>query len=568
MMRRQLLRTLILALTGVLALAGCATIPRSSPVQQIQSQPDGEEQDSYSFSAIGPSEGASPRAIVEGFLEAGVSVQQDYAVAREFMTNELAARWKGTTRTLVYDASSIIEGGAENRYTVQLEITAEVNEQGMRTEFPPHSTRAVDMELTEVDGEWRISSAPDGIILESSYFERIFAPRALYFYDASYQYLVPDIRWFSSRGGAATSIVEALLAGPSPYLQNAVVSAFSADSSLVRPAVPVKDGMATVDLNVQTFQDSTELTKQLMQQQLEASLDELSTVSRVQMQSEETDVSIGAVAEGFREAERNPSTPDTQIGIADNELVYVKGRTVIPVGGVANVSQYSPRNPAMSPVGNRYTFLNGQRTELLGVDESGRVRQMATGANLLRPSMDAAGWTWTADSAAQNPLLVAPADPSVSGEARPISVNWLKGTEISSLRISRDGARALLVVQDEGKTRVLVAGVVRDADGVPRGLSEQPMEIYPSVPVNAALWNSDQSIIVAKLSRNELVEAELLTFSGGSESFQPLLGMVSLSAGIGDRRPVYAETEETLYIRVGNTWGALEDFARDVSYPG
>ncbi|WP_279403181.1 hypothetical protein [Arthrobacter sp. JCM 19049] len=74
----------------------------------------------------------------------------------------------------------------------------------------------MDVELSEIDGEWRISKAPDGIMLESSFFERIFAPRTLYFYDASYKYLVPDIRWFSSRSGAATSVVEALLEARPP----------------------------------------------------------------------------------------------------------------------------------------------------------------------------------------------------------------------------------------------------------------------------------------------------------------------------------------------------------------
>ena len=567
-MAHKLIRLLIMACAALLVVSGCATIPRTSPVQQIESQPEDGEQDNYSFTALGPSAGASPRSIVEGFMEAGISLAQDYAVAREFMTPKLKNEWKGTTRTLVYDASSIIGAESENRYTVQLEITAEVNEYGIRTQYPPHSTRAVDIELSEVDGEWRISSAPDGIMLESSYFDRIFTPRSLYFYDSSYAYLVPDVRWFSSRSGAATSIVEALLDGPSPYLENAVLSAFSPASSLMRSAVPVKDGTATVDLNAETFQDASDMAKQLMQRQLSASLDELTSVDRVQMQSEESDVVIGPLAADYVEPQINPSTPDTLIGIEDDSLVYIKGRSIIPVGGMPDLSQYGPRQPAMSPVGNRFAFLTDDGQRLMSVDESGQVSQTIQGTDLLRPSIDVAGWTWTADNSQPNPLLVAPADPNVSGEARPITVSWLDGQAVDSLRVSRDGARALLVVHDDERTRVLVAGIVRDTDGVPRGLSEQPMEIFPSVPVNTALWNSDQSIIVAELSHNESVRAELLTFSGGSEQFSPLLGMVNLAVGVGERRPVYAGTVDELHTRVGNTWRVLEDFAREVSYPG
>lgn len=567
-MAPKLVRVLLLLLAGVLLVSGCASIPRSSPVQQIDTQADNGEPQDYSFSALGPAEGASPRSIVEGFMEAGISLAQDYAVAREFMTPVLKNEWKGTTRTLVYDASSIIGADNENRYTIQLEITAEVDENGIRTQYPPHSTRAVDIELTEVDGEWRVSSAPDGIMLESSYFDRIFAPRSLYFYDTSYNYLVPDTRWFSSRSGAATSIVEALLGGPAPYLQNAVVSAFSPASSLIRSAVPIKDGTATVDLNPETFEDSTDLAKQLMQRQLSASLAELTSVERVQMQSAETEVVIGPVAADYAEPQINPSTPDTLVGLVEDELVYIRGLSIIPVGGVPNLGEYQPQAPAMAPVGNRFTFLNGDRTQLLGVDERGQVSVLAQGSELLRPSMDVAGWTWTVDNAAETSLIVAPADPAVSGETRPIAVSWLEGAEVKSLRISRDGSRALMVFDNGERDRVVIAGVVRDTEGVPRGLSDRPMEIFPSVPVNTALWNSDESVVVAQLGRNESVRAELLTFSGGSEQFSPLLGMVNLAVGVGERRPVYAGTLDELHNRVGNTWRVLEDFASDVSYPG
>lgn len=567
-MVRNILRALVLALAGLLVITGCASIPRNSPVQQIQSQLDDGEPDDYSFTAIGPVSGASPRSIVEGFMEAGISLAQDYAVAREFMTPVLKNEWKGTTRTLVYDASSIIGAESENRYTIQLEITAEVDEYGIRTQYPPHSTRAVDIELSEVDGQWRVSSAPDGIMLESSYFDRIFAPRTLYFYDTSYNYLVPDIRWFSSRSGAATSIVEALLSGPAPYLENAVVSAFSQASSLIRSAVPISEGTATVDLNAETFQDSSDLAKQLMQRQLTASLDELTSVERVQMQAEENEVVIGPLGADYVEPQINPSTPDTLVGLDDNELVYVKGLSTIPVGGVPNLAQYAPRSPAMAPVGNRFTFLNGDGSQLLAVDDRGQISVIARGTDLLRPSMDVAGWTWTADNSQENPLLVAPADPTVSGDTRPINVPWLEDSVVDSLRISRDGSRALLVIREGERTRVLVVGVVRDTEGVPRGLSDKPMEIFPSVPVNTALWNSDQSVIVAQLGRNESVRAELLTFAGGSEQFSPLLGMVNLAVGVGERRSVYAGTSNELHTRVGNTWRVMEDFAAEVSYPG
>src|SRR5699024_3996120 len=145
----------------------------------------------------------------------------------------------------------------------------------------------------------------------------------------------------------ATSMVQALLAGPAPYLENAVVSAFSSAGSLVRSAVPVRDGTATIDLSRATFQDATDQMLLLMDQQLEATLIPLNNVTNVKMLQNENDITLADQSTTIEPALVNPSTPDTLIGIADKSLVYVKGRSIIPVGGLPEISRYNPREPAM-----------------------------------------------------------------------------------------------------------------------------------------------------------------------------------------------------------------------------
>ncbi|MFJ2468415.1 MULTISPECIES: LpqB family beta-propeller domain-containing protein [Micrococcaceae] len=567
-MRKKFFSSLAIILAAALAISGCASIPRTSTVQQIEAGTDTSGAESYSYAADGPAAGADARAIVEGFVEAGRSVSEDYAVSREFMDAQLSNTWRGDTQTLIYDAFNVVNGADANKYTIQLEITGEVDAHGVRTDYPDHSTRAVDIEVAKVDDEWRITKAPDGTMLEASTFTKIFAAQTLYFYDASFAYLVPDIRWFTSGSGTTTSMVEALLAGPAPYLQNAVVSAFSTASGLVRSAVPVRDGEATIDLNSNTFADATDRSILLMKQQMEATLTSLAPVDSVKLLREENEVNLSTEDTNFEPATSNPSTQDTLIGISDQYLVYVKGLSVIPVGGVPDISGYNPRDPAMSPVGNRYAFLNGRRTQLWGIDDKGSLRLSLEGEELIQPSMDLAGWTWTADNGAATPIRAVPADTEMKGEARPIDVAWLEDAQIDSLRISRDGARALIVATIGKTTSVYVAGVIRDAEGVPRGLTDSPMKIYPEVPVNTALWDSDRSIIVAELGDDQAVEAAQITFEGGSEHLQLLLGMVGIATGVGSRREVYAETNEKLYTRVGNSWHELEDFAQDVAYPG
>ncbi|MFJ2621467.1 LpqB family beta-propeller domain-containing protein [Glutamicibacter sp. NPDC087344] len=567
-MRRTLFSLLAVLLTVLLTATSCASIPRSSPVKQIQVDSQDAGAQPYNYAAEGPTVGADARAIVDGFVAAGRSVVEDYAVAREFLTPELSQQWRGDTNTLIYEAVNVVNGADTNQYTIQLEIVGEVDEQGVRTVYPDHSTRAVDVVVSKVDDQWRISDAPNGVMLESSTFNKIFSAQTLYFYDAAYRYLVPDIRWFATGSGTATSMVEALLAGPAPYLANAVVSAFSSAGSLVRSAVPVRDGTATIDLSKATFQDATDQTLLLMDQQLDATLTTLNSVNNVRMLQEETEVTLVDQSTTIEPAQINPSTPDTLIGIADESLVYVKGRSIIPVGGLPDISSYNPREPAMSPIGNRYAFLNGSGSQLWTIGEDGSLRQGLEGQSLIQPSMDLAGWTWTADNQDQNPLRAVPDDIGEQGEARTINVPWLEGSTVSSLRISRDGARALIVATKESVTTVFVAGVIRDSDGVPRGLSKSPMKIYPDVPVNTAVWESDRSIIVAELSTTEQVLAEQITFQGGNKHLQVLLGMVGITAGVGGQREVYAESADQLFTLVGNSWHVLDDFAKDISYPG
>ena len=371
---RPKLSTLLAALLGVLlVLTGCSAIPSNSPVQSIDldggnNNPDGSVQ----FTPQGPQADASQREIVDGFIEAGIASQDDYKVAREFLDPKQAGIWKGSVRTLVYTGQpSVLPGAKPDTFTVQLEIVAEIDDLGIRTDVAPHTTRAVDMGLEKLDGQWRISALPDGIMLDQDRFTHVFAPQTLYFYDVTYAYAVPDVRWFPTRTGVAASIVEALLAGPAPYLENAVVSAFPAGSSLVRSSVPIESRRATVDLSSGTFLDSTELSRQQMQQQLELTLSGLASVRSVVMSDEQSEIKPGPKAPEFVVAEVNPSVPDTQIGVLDKSLYYLKGKSSRLVGGIGNIAGYNPRLPAMSPLGNRYAFLNGKRTELVAVDEEG-----------------------------------------------------------------------------------------------------------------------------------------------------------------------------------------------------
>ncbi|MGW9551201.1 LpqB family beta-propeller domain-containing protein [Citricoccus zhacaiensis] len=554
-------------LAGLLLLSGCAHLPQSGPVGTSDPLPGAENQVNYSFTPAGPAEDASPEDIIRGFLTAGTGTQDDYATAREFLTEEAAEAWNPEARTLVYNETpTVVPSAQDNQYEVQIEVDSVVDERGIMNRMPANTSEAVGFALTQEDGQWRIAQAPGGTMLESAQFRALFASHELYFYDQSYAYAVPDLRWFLNRSGSAADIVGALLDGPAPYLDGAVRTAFQAGSELSRPSVPVDAGSAKVDLTRQTVESADPLMRQRMQQQLELTLDGLNHVSSVEMSVDLNPLDLGSVADNFEPAQINPGVGSTQVAVANGELVYFEGDATVPVGGLQLDIDGGPVDPAMSLDGTRFAVLNGDRTQMVSAGTDGSQELELEGENLTRPSFDSSGWTWTVDHA--NGTRIMALQTSDQDEAPlEISAEWLGDRTVQALRISRDGTRAAIVAGEGESSHLYLSGVIRDSEGVPRGLGS-PVRLEPTVPVSDVNWVSDQKLLVAATSSTSSVEAQLVGLDGSLDTLRPLLGMTGFSTGPGDN-PIYAETAEAVHTLAGSTWrsqaGAV---AHDMAFPG
>ena len=98
-------RHLALIACAALALAGCASLPTSSPPAPFDvSARDGS---GVQFSAEGPSDGSDAATLVSDFLLAcAAGPQDDYATARLFLTAASARSWQPETEILVYDTDT------------------------------------------------------------------------------------------------------------------------------------------------------------------------------------------------------------------------------------------------------------------------------------------------------------------------------------------------------------------------------------------------------------------------------------------------------------------------------
>ncbi|WP_111718502.1 GerMN domain-containing protein [Homoserinimonas sp. OAct 916] len=485
MMFRRL-RFAVLIAVSALVVSGCAAIPTEGPVR-AGAPIEVDEDLPLDFVPSQPGQGASQREILLGFIDAALSPQGEFKTAREFLTPALAQRWKPLANVTIYQGALQADQAGSQAMAVSLVPQAEINATGEYAQVAAEAPIELHFEFTKVADEWRISAAADGILLERLYFDQVFSPYPLYFFDPSYTYLVPDLRWFPARAAPSTRIVKTLLLGPAPWLaeQNAVVTAFPPGTALTADAVPVTDREAQVDLNSEAL-GADELTWQRMQLQLTRSLG-ISSISSV------------AISVNSNDRE----TPE--ISITDPRVdgrVFAKrlgefGYLSINQQKVTEVPGISTKLDAVQP--RALTLGSGAHSAaVLGTDGVYRVEDSAAAAvlvdgrqRLIGPTMDPFDFIWSVPASSPGELIAFGAD----GGAHPVKTTWPEESSIVSLDVSREGTRILALLSDNGVPRLVVAAIIRGDGQVPVSLGE-PVTLATAggEPVDAA-WVDQLTVI-------------------------------------------------------------------------
>lgn len=543
----------LLAAAIVLLLAGCAGLPTSGPVNA--GLPIGEEGEIADPTPIaqGPLPGADPVDIARGFLEASVTPAGNWETAQEFLTEDFAARWKPESSVAIdeslssrhYDADSesLDDSATSAVVSVQLEQVASVDAAGAYTESPGSSTRVFRLERPK-DGEWRIAEAPDGIVLDADSLQQVYRRYNLQYFDQSWTHLVPDVRWFPRRPSMATTITRALISGePSEWLAPAVRTAFADEIALAGDAVPVDASQVAAVSLTRAALSASPVALARMRTQLEASLAGLG-ISEVVFSVD------GAPLETDTVSLAQPVIDPGLLVLNDESFGVAVGQELTPIPALtAQIAKID------EPISAIDVALDGSMAAVQMADHSvwavrdGATDELDGRADLIAPSVDPFGFTWTVPRATPRALEARGTDV----ERHLIEQAWPDATSISQLRVSADGARVAAVITAGGQRGLVVAAVVRDENGVPVRLGDEirPVTLLKDAAQGLAWIGSDTLAVLSNASDPVLTTHVI----GGPATFSTAPGGAkSLSGGKNSAAVRVLSSDGIVYAQRGSSW--------------
>ncbi len=553
----------------LLVLSGCAAIPTGGPVGKSDPLPPRSNSVNVNFQQFSPVDGASPESIIRGFIESGTGVNDDFQVARQYLTPGLAQSWAPDKRTLVYtDTFSVVPGAGKDSYDLTFEVVSTVDGTGVLTPAKQDSMETVGMELVQVEGQWRIAKAPDGLVLSEATFQTLFSPFSLYFYDPTFTYGVPDVRWLAGRSSrTSTSIVKAMLNGPAPYLKGAVVSAFPNGIALERDSVPVTGGVAKIGLTAGPLLATSVKQRQQMRAQLLTTMQKsLNTVTEVTFLADEREIDMGGPGDIAGPMIVENAVPPTQVALAKNELVTFDGTKIGPIPNMVSVQDLQPAVPAVSYAGRNFAFRAGAGNQIYSVVPGQQPVLAIAGVALSPPSFAPNGWLWSAAGDGSGTVIaIKPDEAGALGTPVVMTVPWLIGQQVSTLRISRDGTRALVISEANGVNTVSITGLFRTGD-VPKEFTE-PLTLVHADSPTLGVWAGESSVAVMAPSATAPVAIQILDLARPPVLMDELRGVEWISAGSGVRN-VHAQTASEFYSNVGNSWAVVAKALQQASFAG
>ncbi|MGZ8805072.1 MAG: LpqB family beta-propeller domain-containing protein [Microbacterium sp.] len=526
-----------------LVLSACAGLPVSGPVNPGLAAGEDAGSPEFLFRPDEPQPGATPEQIVDGFIRAGSGPgpAANWDVARMFLASSIRESWNpgaSVTIDLPDDREPVVT--SEGAVDLSLVTVATVDENGAYQ--PDEGVTQLSFRLAQQDdGEWRITEAPDGVVIERDVFPNVFDRYSLMYFDPTWQFLVPDVRWFPTTN-AATRIADALVDGtPSGWLAASVINAFPESVSLARPSVPLESGVAQVVLTADALLvESTTLDR--MQAQLTASL-ATAGVSDAQMIVASTPLDADPVST------RSTRVTGPPLVVTEAGFGSLAGDELTPIDGLSDAMDLVDPTAIQVAPDRDFAAVRLVGGSVARVPAEGDIAVVDARPGLVDPSADPFGGIWSVPRDQPSAVRVF----SAAGEQFDVADAWPGAGEIAAMSVSRDGARVAALLVTGGRPEVWIAGIVRDADTVPLRLGDA-VPLGSLVGAGSGLaWLDDTTLGVLSTDAGGPLFSEQLV--GGPATASDAPQEAASVAGATSISTVRLRTEDgALYVKRGANW--------------
>lgn len=570
-----------LGLAAVGALAGCGldTDGQVAPGLKV----DGPVADPLLRTPIGPKDGATPREIVSGFIHAGSTSGEGLDVTRTYLTEACAKSWIPDSQTVIYSGDPKITpiDGSEEAYQCSVRVVARIDADGRYEVAPPYDGARFDFHLDQVGGEWRIDQLQDGFgrLLEEPEVDYIFDDYPVHYPAIGWNALVVDQRWFP-QDQLATRLVRAQLGGIPDYLEDAVSS--DTGAKLAVDAVPVRSGVAQVDLERESVAADATTRKQLAAQ-LVATLMSVPAVTEVVITLSGNTLDIGVdealtTPEQFGFVDRSQTSRPVVLARRGTKLVEVKdGLSSVTTRAMrqakspfASVPE-SSRLLGLRPDGKEVAAVDRRREELARHRDDGTVVDVSPfAADMTRPSYDYGGVLWVGglglgrESGHRLWAINATVDPEDLTEAAPqhVPAPWLNGRIVVAAVVAPEGSRIAVISEEQRGTgsTLDISGVARRANGLPTKTSSQSIRVAADlVEMIDAVWVGQSTLAVLGRRDKQTSMQPYLVHVGGQVTAMTERPRMTLVTTTGDDKDVVLTSRGgRVFQRSGARWQELK----------
>lgn len=459
---------LVVLLVLVTTLAACTGVPTSSAPQIVKTLPIGG---GVPQNPITPVPGMSPYALVNSFLDANALGDGKHASARTFLTAAARNSWNDSTATVVQttDVGGYVPG---KPIVVRGRELGSIDARGVYTPTLQGSSAPLVQFLFDVaktpDGQYRIGKLHNGVVVNENQFLTQYSQQSLYYFDLAQRYLVPDPRWTSINDGAqlASWLTNQLADGPSDLLSNAV-STDTLPAQAANANLTVTFG-STIKVEIPGSSQLDGGARDRLAAQIAVTLAEAAHGRTFTITDGGTPVPIpDASGSEFSASEFG----DTSLPPPSPEVYYLRGGRVVDgrgirlPGAIASTPYFlssvaaSRSDPGGALALAGVATLDGAPTLLVG-SQAGGLRPTTVRGVTSRPAYAPdRDEVWVGAGTTIMRVSVSGRTVTADQVALPASAN---GGRIVALRLSPEGSRIAVVLQDSsGRQQLDVGAVVR-----------------------------------------------------------------------------------------------------------